>query len=466
MRSHLILDKLIQKSSAKAVDICSRLNIKKAYLSRIRSGTLLPPSFDILDDIAKLLGITSEEYRQLAYAYQADKADSKYREVCKAFNFLYSFDPETETEIPSVSSSSSPVNGQALKGRGVVFGAVKQIIGEKSDVQILWYPSESRLCDLLAAQIKKSLASAEWLVPLEKVRGSSDANIECFLNIMPVIFSGNVRARRTYIDIDEWRSLLCYPYYIMNERELLLISPGADSAVYFDDPEICTEYHRRFSECYAASPVFMEVCRELTDFLECYDSVFDFSHVSQNTELFIIEKNPCILFDVKTNDIVDHIQDFEGAQELAFKYMEFLAIGASNMETVYSFFSHEGLEELINADVYYEITPQLSKPISTDFRRNALKRLVEYSSAENRFLPLVIRLPIFDKTKVRALNLWSDGKMLVCYDNETSIDILMVNENSIMSVFVDYYRALMKCGLIKNKELSLDEIREALDNAI
>ena len=66
--------KVINAQNAKAVDICSSKGIKKSYLSRIRSGTLLPPDFGIIVDIARSIDGSEEEYRSLVSAYYEAKS--------------------------------------------------------------------------------------------------------------------------------------------------------------------------------------------------------------------------------------------------------------------------------------------------------------------------------------------------------------------------------------------------------
>ena len=51
MKFNEVLNEIIDIHSVRSVDICEKLGLKKAYLSRIRSGSLVPPDFEIIDKI-------------------------------------------------------------------------------------------------------------------------------------------------------------------------------------------------------------------------------------------------------------------------------------------------------------------------------------------------------------------------------------------------------------------------------
>ena len=96
-----------------------------------------------------------------------------------------------------------------------------------------------------------------------------------------------------------------------------------------------------------------------------------------------IIKNPCILFDVDLHDILEYVADFDSAYSIAMSYMEFLQKGFNNIDITYSLFSAEGLDEMINAEEYYELTSYLTKPLPKSFRIRSLNKVAEYSSCEN-----------------------------------------------------------------------------------
>ena len=468
MKFHEILNEIIDAHSVRSVDICEKLSLKKAYISRIRSGSLVPPDFDIIGKIAGMLNVSADEYSRLAYAYQEEKTDKKYSEELSAFNQLYAFDPSARLDLPANDDKLPKLrNGQAVSGIEDIKYAIRRIISDADgNVQFFCCPDSIEFTDFIAACIRSVVLSFEWLIPFEKTTKSSDINMKIFVDLLPIIFTENAVLKAAHTDIHGLLDLTPYPYYIANDHELLIFGQSTDYGLYINSQETVCLYRERFSRSFSASKQFAVMKNNIIDFLSSYNSVMDFNNNSAGSEMYIIENNPCILFDVDLHDVLEYIADLEDAQALAMSYMEFLQSGLNNIDVTYSLFSEKGLDEIINADEYYELTAYLTKSLSKSFRRNSLKKVIEYSSTENSFMPLVIRLPIFDKTSVRAINIWSDGKMIIYYNNGTGFDILMLNEKSIVSSFIDYYKTLMKCGLIKSKDESIKDIKTALENAV
>ena len=465
MKFNEVLDTIISSHSVRSIDICNELGIKKSYLSRIRSGSLIPPDFGLIDDIAKMLDVSPEEYRRLAYTYQEIKADKKYQTAYKAFNKLYGFDPKCIHYTVDVKKKLSLTNGQGIYSSNEVRDAILDIIGSGSKLCFFYSPKGSELTEHIAAKITASAVEVEWLILLEKTNGISNTNIEILSDSLPLIFAGGVHIKSVYFDIKEVLELFNFPFYIASEDELLMFNVKADSAIYFNSSETVNKFRERFSSRFSDAVSFISAEKDISGFFTHYEDTMHFSQTAKGTEFYIIEKNPCILFEVNTSDVTEYIRDIEDAREIALKYMVFLQKSSNNVDITYNLFSSEGLGEIVNNNIYYEISPKLTKPIPKEFRCGALSKLVDFANFEEKFQPLIIRLPIFDKTYVSTVNLWSDGKMIVFYSTDTSTEILMVNEKSIVTAFIDYYRTLIKSGLIKSKAETLIDIRKALDDS-
>ena len=289
--------------------------------------------------------------------------------------------------------------------------------------------------------------------------------MKVFVDMLPAVFTENAVIKAVHTDIGKWLDLSVYPFYIADSSELISFGSSSDPGLYINSPETVSLYQDRFSRSFSASELFIVMKNNITDFLSSYNSIMDFDNNSAGSEMYIIEKNPCILFDVDLHDIFEYVADLDGAYSIAMSYMKFLQKGFNNIEVTYNLFSADGLDEMINAEEYYELTSYLTKPLPKNFRIRSLNKVAEYSSCEKIFMPLVMRLPIFDKTSVRAINIWSDGKMLIYYNNGSGFNILMLNEKSIVSSFIDYYKTLMKCGLVKSKDETINDIKAALEKS-
>lgn len=414
-----------------------------------------------------MLNVSADEYSSLAYAYQREKADRKHSEAFTAFNKLYGYDPSVNVELsPYDDKTLTLTNGKTVSGSNDIKRAIYRIISAaEGKVRIFFRPESSEITEFIAACIRSAGVSSEWLIPLENTEKSSDLNMKIFVDMLPAVFTENAVIKGVHTDIGKWLDLSVYPFYIAGSSELISFGSSSDPGLYINSPETVSLYQDRFSRSFSASELFIVMKNNITDFLSSYNSIMDFDNNSAGSEMYIIEKNPCILFDVDLHDIFEYVADLDGAYSIAMSYMKFLQKGFNNIEVTYNLFSADGLDEMINAEEYYELTAYLTKPLPKNFRIRSLNKVAEYSSCEKNFMPLEIRLPIFDKTSVRAINIWSDGKMLIYYNNGSGFNILMLNEKSIVSSFIDYYKTLMKCGLVKSKDETINDIKAALEKS-
>ncbi len=460
MLFHELLDALLKAHQVKSSDICNTLSLKKAFFSRIRNGSLIPANFDLIDEIAGYIGMTPEEYRDLAYAYQEIKAEGRYKTACNAFRRLYDFHPkpitlEDEQNVPPF------LNGQPLKNSSDVLDAVTQLI-KSGDINAWYCPEQSNFTENLSLLLRKNHRQIQWLIPLDDT--SSEKNMALFANALPLLCCGKeTHCVRT--EIEPLLSTAVFPYYFLSEDALILVGRKLDTGLYINSPETLTLYRERFTKSQAAAQQFADVRTDLMEFFRSNGAKMVLANTEEDTEFYVIERNPCILFSVKYSDISHYIADIPGAQELAKQYFTFLQDIFDNVKQSYTLFSSEGLQEIIHAEDYYELSEYLTKSVPVEFRRTALRAVASYSSGESNYTPMLIRLPLFDQTCVRALNLWSDGRMIVLFTFSDGFYVLSLHDKSITSEMIGYYKTLIKCGLIQTKGETLEIMLEELDKA-
>lgn len=59
-----------------------------------------------------------------------------------------------------------------------------------------------------------------------------------------------------------------------------------------------------------------------------------------------------------------------------------------------------------------------------------------------------------------CINLWSTGKMLLMFDFEDSYRLVLLQENTIVSAIIEYFRALRKAEAVRTKEETLEIMQQ------
>lgn len=463
MEFYELLNEFMDRHSVRAVDLCTKLDLKKAYFSRIRNGTLLPSDYQLVYDLAKLMQLTAEESKALTLAYQASKTNTKCGLAYKAFNKLYEIEMPVERGRSDVCHNTSLSNGRLLSGSDeVINAAVGVMLSAKEKICLFLKPEHDELMNALS-ETALNTAALKWLMPMEQGTKSSEHNMDSFVNAIPVLLSGRTDLRGHYVHLEEYFSSLAFPYYIVNESELLLFSRDLNNGLYLNEADTVGYYIRAFDENFENGIQFMKLYNELDTFFAEYDSIMDFRSNSSQIDIYVVEKNPCISQEVGTDDIQAHIAEEHRSQQTANAYIQLLRRGYSDITTIYSIFTEDGLQEYLDSEEYYEIGSHLSEPLTKDFRLDALNKMMSYSAVSDNYVPMIVRLPIFDKTNLDLINMWSDGKMIGLFNFKDSFSILLLNEASIVSSFLDYYRMLIKCGLVRTKEDTLELMQKRID---
>ncbi len=461
MKFHEVLSEIIDVHSVRSVDICEKLGLKKAYLSRIRSGSLVPPNFDVIDKIAGMLNVSADEYSRLAYAYQEEKTVKKYSESSKAFTTLYCISMPTPCDSIDRLQLS---NGQFFCDEEAVKKALIKVAASAERTLKLYYrPEHDKIIDVFGGLVLNVKDGFEWLIPLEKTSESSELNMDSFINAIIVILSKKAEIKGQYIHIEEYPEYSVFPYYIANEKEILLFSRNCQNALYLNSAESVRLHCKSFDSIFNNSIPFMKLYDDISTFLVDFDSIMHFKNSNSKPDIYIIEKYPCIVFDLKYTELESHAAKSNDSIDLAKMYEGFMQKCSVDIGKIYNIFSDSGLNNFLTAEEYYEFKYGLSKSLSKELRFNALKNLLDNSSFSDNYNPMIIRLPIVNSTNVHTINIWSDGKMLIMFDLNGKYYIALLNENSIVKAFLDYLRMLIKCGLIRSKEETLEIMSKSLD---
>ena len=93
-----IFSDLIERSGIKQKEIAEILDVKAPYLSKLKSGKLLPPDFSVVQKISDRLNLDDDETEELVKAYKKSKFGESYIKLEKAISKMFSADFYADSE--------------------------------------------------------------------------------------------------------------------------------------------------------------------------------------------------------------------------------------------------------------------------------------------------------------------------------------------------------------------------------
>ena len=129
-------------------------------------------------------------------------------------------------------------------------------------------------------------------------------------------------------------------------------------------------------------------------------------------------------------------------------------------------FSVDGIQEYFTADVFYEYSRHLTKPIPKSLRLQLFGRLIELSKISSSLSPRIISGFSFEESNVRVINIWKSGIVLIVFDFKESFKVAIMQEKTISSAMWNYFQDLKSCGMIFSEKESIKIMEIEFNNHI
>ena len=119
MRFCELLNELIAKSGVRASEICQGTGVKKAWLSKLRSGALFPPEWGAVHRIARFLGLDGAEYGALCDAYKAERLSADMYAADCAVRKLFATELKDPPPYQAEEGLRPPAGGSLIQGEAL-----------------------------------------------------------------------------------------------------------------------------------------------------------------------------------------------------------------------------------------------------------------------------------------------------------------------------------------------------------
>lgn len=457
-----LLDEMLGQHGLRATDICTELNMGKSYFSKLRNGTQLPSNMEIVRRLADAMRLSIQEKEVFFDAYKVSRFGISYLSMTESVQkLLLSNFEHPKQETPEVVQCAPLVHGQFIGNKGRVILGIRQMLQQTDGmVKLLYQPECDDICGVIREELALHHRKCSWLLYLNNVNTASPDNLRLFFNAVPLMMNG-VAMRYSYINMRSFYEYSLFPFMLITDSAVMVISQDCGNAMYFQTEESVAYYQKQFSMRYQKAAVLGKAFSDVEEFLDGYDEIFPMEEPQKPCDFYVVERPPCVIHEGDAKLIYNHMADKPEKGVLTKKYMEFLFYHLQSVKKTYAVFTKEGMREFFEAEEYYEFNKQVSQPISLQLRKKCFRQLIGHAEKEERLEPNMMLSAFLDHSCIHAINIWSDGRMIIMLNLENAYRILVLKESSLAASLISYLNFLKESGLVLSKEDTLKMMHSA-----
>ena len=375
------------------------------------------------------------------------------------FNSFYTLTPPSMPACPD-NIKCDLTNGQLIEGKKNVLGSIRQVtLSSENDLMVYITPFSDvlkQLCIMVCLSAKKDININLLTIKDDSINGRQN-NLSTFTNLLSSLLICNAKVGKINGNMEFLLKNTAFPFYIITDKEVILFSEDAESAMFFNADDVVSLYRKMFAGSAEQSQPFIQKFSNAIDFFDNIDYVF---FTKKDEDLYIIKKYPCIVFESNTQLIYDYIADVDEAQKLAKNYVKFLGC-FTNIKSVNNVFPENTIDSYLHDECFYECSKHLSKSIPIELRRTMLEKLIDWS-ADEKAKPFMLRLPGFQNSALYLVNIFSGGQIILFYSFENSYHIFTADDKDIADSIISYIHSMLRCGILRSKDDSVEIMRQKL----
>ncbi len=459
-----VLDEMIRQHGLHAAELCERMEISRSALSKWRSGAALPASMDTVRRLTEAMRLSMQERDKLFGSYKLARFGMSYFSISKAMERVFQLDFQCRNQnLVEVTQYARPENGTFFNHKAQVVIAIRQLLRHSGgDLQMVLLPDSNDICDVIREELHGTGRRCSWLLHLNDSCKASPENISMFFHAIPLMLDG-AEVRYNYINLHSFFEYATFPFMLMTESAVLLMTRDCTAAMYFDVEEFVAFYRQEFARRYHGATVLGRCFETAEEFLAGYDAMFSVESEQRASSLYIIEKHPCVLYEGDGNLIFQHLADFPEKGLFLRRYMEFLHRFMQGVTVTHTIFSEEGMQEFFVNEQYYELSERFSQSIPVQVRRKLMRLFIGHAEKSDALQPGMLLQSILDHSCIKVVNICSDGKMIFLLEFAGELHILAVREPSIAETMISYLGFLGESGTLLPKEQTLRKLHDAWD---
>ena len=450
------LSEIMLSHKMSSVELCEKLDMKKSHFSKIKNGRLLSASYDMIEDISRVMSLSPEEKLELAEAFQYDRSTSASKFVSRAFTKLYSI---TYPTIPAAYlKACAPQPGKGICGFEELIAAAVWLCQEAGYVRLLGSPiyARSEFAECLFDSLGED-CMVTWLVPLDK--NDTGINFLSIVNAIPALLIRNISPCGFETDVNSFIESSQYCFRLSTDKGMILFDKEAENGVFLDEESFVDAERQHFDALIERTAPFISVYSDAVPFLQ--DMMTSGKDMITGGELYLIKKTPCYLMETNARFIYEYISDIDNKELIAENYIRFLQQYINDTTVTHDIFFEDGMQIVLEGKKLREML-SFSKEIPLELRENSLHKAVRLARECDLNSYNALRFPAIRMSDNTIVNIKTNGMILIMVDFGGKCYISVIYNKRITDMFVDYLKKLEKWGIIRSKEDTLRMMEKEL----
>lgn len=249
---------------------------------------------------------------------------------------------------------------------------------------------------------------------------------------------------------------LCFPYYIITSRHVLLISSDFQMGIILSEKDIINQYIKTFQKNLSLSaPLFQK-----THMLQGSMSIYKADSIPSKTEIHYFHYQPCYVDLFGEQGMLERINHF---------LPQFYEIGNQFVQSILyksfypniCFFSEEGIKEFCRTGTYYGQIGAFFPPMTVEERIKALKTLKSSSYHNNRIIKENSTI-CFPKHLFIEL-IGHSSLQIIHIEKLEIIDFITIEESSICEAFYHFFQTLPSSKYVYTPDEANALLKQCID---
>ncbi len=460
-----IFSDLIERSGIKQKEIAEILDVKAPYLSKLKSGKLLPPDFSVVQKISDRLNLDDNETEELVKAYKKSKFGESYIKLEKAISKMFSADLYADSEKVTYEKPFIKKENGVIEEKSETEKYMVKVLKGKNP-KIFYDPRNSQVKKVLENSLSEINGRIKcfFFINNNKCNDYININAEILAGVLPLIMKNKIDFRYSARDFSNNNINAQFPYCVSNCNEQLFLSEDLKKSIYITEPDIVELCNNNYERTYDS---LSELCLYFDDPVDFMKTVNCTEIMDNNSfkedEVFSVGYYPCVILGARFDEISDYVGSYEEKEVLLSSYEKVLHNVYSKCRKLNCICSSEGVKEFLHNEDYVMFNESMSKNLPKHFRHRLLNRVIDVCSQSERINYKVLKSHLTQCLKDFEIDVFSDGKLLLFYMMDNKMKIILFNNESFTYPIISYYKYLADMDIIYSNEESCNFMKEEME---
>ena len=454
------LKKLINNSGESISSLARNIGAERTSIHKALSDERIL-SYKTIQALARHFNLSVDDRKEFFQLYdillQGEETYNNRQAVCRLLNNLASVDFSMALP-PEVSSLN--ITDRLIKGEFAVRSAIRSVliyeISHTENAEFhLFLPARLELAiDFMESWLDNRNFTVNELLCFESSTDSAAKNLTLLQAVIPLCLASRGQYKPYYFhETPKAVSLAPMGYYIISPHYLILFSEDLSTAQILESEDLLSYYRNFFKNLLLQCEPLTQCSADMAEVLNEYISV------AIPDSLHIIMPQPCIGRYI-TQDIIEKYLSryqipLDAYLPLIDHHYSFLRQVENNYYTI---FTEEGLQDLIETGICDDSPREFVPHLDKDDVCNFLKKL--YDEIENGTVigliarPTQLHLPNYLSIYINPQTGFHIYTTLKFVFGSYCCNI-HITEESIRSLFLDFFHSLPESGLVYSKEDTL-----------